>query len=97
MNRVSKHDGEFPDWGKEPAIERRWICTVSGKSMNATCKGIGAPFVPGTAPKGSCPVEHPPPEPPVEGEETKPAHESLWKRLERERLEKEAAALTPEE
>ena len=63
-------------------LERRWICTQSGLSSGAGCSGVQGSFIPGTAPKGSCPIVHPPPsEVPVE------AHKSLWKRI------AEAAAL----
>ncbi len=89
MNRVSKHDEQpLPDWVSEPKVIRKGLCTVSGKGMNASCRGIPTPFIEGKVPKiAGCPIEHPPPEPVVEGEAVKPGHESLWKKLERERLE----------
>lgn len=104
MNRVTKVDvterdaagmAVYPAWPDEPKVTRRSICKVSGKYMNGSCPGIVAPYLEGTAPKGSCPIPHPPPaaeELDADGK-PKPKHESLWKRLERERLEKEAAAV----
>lgn len=92
MNRVTKFQGEAPTFLDEPKIARRWVCTVTGKLSGATCKGISAPFLTGTAPKEGCPIEHPPPEEPAEGEEPKPKHESIWKKMAREKAEKEAAA-----
>ncbi len=92
MNRVTKFQGDPPTFPEEPKLAKRWVCTVTGKISGATCKGISAPFLPNTAPKEGCPIEHPPPPEPVEGEEPKPGHESLWKRMAREKAEKEAAA-----
>lgn len=92
MNRVTKFQEEAPTFQTTPRIFKRSVCTVSGKLMGATCKGIGAPFLADTAPKEGCPIEHPPPPEPVEGEEPKPGHESLWKKLAREKAEKDAAA-----
>lgn len=101
MGRVTRHDGPFPEFPAEPKTERRWVCTLSGRSSNGTCKNIGAPFLPGTAPKGACPIQHPPQPPPELDENGLPlatGHESLWKKLarqraEREKLEAEAATL----
>lgn len=99
MNRVTRLDGPPPAFAAEPALEKRWICTVSGRMGNGTCKNIGAPFLPGTTPKGACPIQHPPEPPPELDESGQPIrkHESLWKKLarqrqEREQLEAEAAA-----
>jgi penicillin-binding protein 1A len=92
MNRVTKFQGDAPTFPAEPALTRRWICTITGKAAGPTCRGINAPYLPGTAPKEGCPIEHPPPPEPVEGEEPKPGHESIWKRMAREKAEKEAAA-----
>lgn len=91
MNRVSKYDEPVnPDWLDGPKIVRKGLCTVSGKGMNASCKWMPTPFIEGMVPKiTGCPIEHPPPEPPVEGEEVKAGHESLWKKLEREKAEAE--------
>lgn len=101
MGRVTKYDGPYPEFPAEPRLERRWVCTVSGKPSNGTCKSIGAPFLPGTAPRGACPIAHPPEPPPELDENGQPlstGHESLWKKLarqraERERMEAEAASL----
>ncbi|MFN7145438.1 MAG: transglycosylase domain-containing protein, partial [Myxococcota bacterium] len=92
MNRVTKFQGEAPKFPEDPKLVKRWVCTISGKVSGPTCKGISAPFLPDTAPKAGCPIEHPPPPEPVEGEEEKPHHESLWKRMAREKAEREAAA-----
>lgn len=46
----------------EPALERRAICTESGRLPNPTCKVVGAPFLRGTAPSERCGHDHPPPE-----------------------------------
>lgn len=105
MNRISKHDGPWPEFPEEPKIVRRGVCKISGKVMNGSCPGISAPFLEGTAPKQGCPIGHvaaPPPEETSEGEgavpegeDKKKGHESLWKRLQREREEKEAAPPAP--
>ncbi len=95
MNRATRLDTPLPEFPTEPAIERRWICRITGKSGGATCPTIGAPFIPGTQPKGSCGVVHPPPEDKTvigpDGVE-RPKHESLWKKMAREKAEAEAAA-----
>lgn len=83
-----------------PKLDRRWICTQSGLLSNGTCRGISAPFLPGTAPKGGCPHQHPPPPPEEECPEGEVCEgdrphkrESLWQRMAREKAEAEAAAL----
>ncbi len=104
MNRVTKVDVTekdaagmpvYPAWPDDPKILKRSICKVSGKYMNGSCPGIVAPYLEGTLPKGSCPISHPPPEAEEldENGQPKPKHESLWKRLERERAE--AAGAVP--
>ncbi len=97
MNRATRFDaGDPPTFPTEPRLVRKGICTVTGKLAGASCRVIGAPFLPDTAPKQGCPIEHPPPEPEVaEDGTTKPAHESLWKRLAREQAERAAAAVAP--
>ena len=95
MRRSTRYDEPLPTWPDEPKLEHRYVCTVSGKAGNGTCRGINAPFLPGTAPKGGCPIEHPPAAEPELDENGLPidhGHESLWKRLARERAEAEAAA-----
>jgi membrane peptidoglycan carboxypeptidase len=85
----------YPTWPDEPKLDQRWVCKVSGKLMNGSCPGIGAPFVPGTAPREGCPIAHPPPDETVEVDadgKPKPKHESIWKKLQREKEEAEAAA-----
>lgn len=100
MRRVAskEHEGTFPPFPAEPKIEKRTICRISGKGVNGTCHGIGAPFLPGTAPKGGCPIQHPPEPPPELDEAGNPlqrGHESLWKRLAREKAERDAAGGVP--
>jgi hypothetical protein len=77
-------------------LKRRGLCTITGKLAVEGCKVVGAPFVPGTEPRGVCTRDHS--EDFVEKEEGEaPAHEGLWKRLAREKAEREAAAgLAPE-
>ncbi len=88
----------YPTWPDDPPLTRRWICKVSGKNMNGTCPGIGAPFEEGTAPRESCPIHHEPPDPAAalnpDGT-PKAKHESVWKRLQREQEEAAAAAAPP--
>lgn len=69
----------------------RAICTQTGKYGNASCRLIGAPFLDGEKPQGTCGIEHPPPPPEVEGEEGH-GHEGLWKRMKRQQEEAAAAA-----
>lgn len=111
MNRLTKYDGPAPEFPAEPKIVRRAICKVSGKLMNGSCPGISAPFLEGTVPKQGCPIGHVasrPPEEEGEGEgvtsETEadpaapkkpPGHESLWKKLQREREEAPPAQPAP--
>ena len=95
MNRVTRHQGDPPQYPDEPKIVHRVICTVSGKTSTLGCHGINAPFLEGTIPRTGCPLVHPPPAAPVEGEVEKPGHESLWKRLAREKAERDAAAAVP--
>jgi membrane peptidoglycan carboxypeptidase len=92
MNRVTKFQDKPPEFPAEPKIVKRSVCTITGKLMGPTCRGISAPFLADTAPKVGCSVEHPPPPEPVEGEEVKPGHESIWKKMAREKAEKDAAA-----
>lgn len=98
MYRSTKFQGEAPAFPAEPEIVKRWVCTHTGKLSGPTCKGISAPFLPGTQPKASCTIEHPPAEEPELGPDglpVKPAHESLWKKLAREQAEKAAEGATP--
>ncbi|MES2641643.1 MAG: transglycosylase domain-containing protein [Myxococcota bacterium] len=92
MNRSTKFQGDAPTFSETPKISKRYLCTVTGKIAGPTCRGINAPFLPDTAPKAGCPIDHPPPPEPVEGEEVKPGHESLWKKMAREKAERDAAA-----
>lgn len=68
-----KMDEEF----KGLQLAHRGVCRVTGKLPNGTCPIVPAPFLPGTVPRQSCPMDHPPPPPdvgddvegePVEGE-----------------------------
>jgi penicillin-binding protein 1B len=81
-------------------LEHKGICTITGKRMNGTCRGVGAPFLPGTVPTSGCPISHPPAPPPdVDGDAgdgegtTHKKYEGLWKRKAREA--EEAAATAP--
>ncbi len=74
---------------------RKGICTVTGKVPNATCRGIGAPFLPGDGPKGGCSMDHPPPPPPEEGAPGGDGRENLWERRARVAAEKEAETAAP--
>jgi membrane peptidoglycan carboxypeptidase len=76
MSRLTRHDPARPDFPAEPRIIRRAICTESGLRPNETCRALGAPFLPGSAPRAPCPIDHSLGEDP----ERRP-HESLWKRL----------------
>ena len=70
-----------------PQLQRHPICTQSGLYPNASCRIINAPYLSGTAPKGGCGVEHPPPPP------DKKPFENLWQkraRLAGEKAEAEA-------
>ncbi len=91
MQRATRFQGESPVWRDVPPLERRTLCTITGQLAGGTCRGISASFLPNSAPKKGCRIVHPPPEPPVEGEEAAHGHESIWKRLAREKLEKDAA------
>ena len=98
MRRVTKDEGPSPDWPNIPEISHRYVCTVSGKAGNETCRGISAPFIAGTDVKGGCSIAHPPPEPETEaldadGKPIAHGHESIWKRLAREKLEADGAVV----
>jgi penicillin-binding protein 1A len=56
-----------------PELERRWVCALTGKVAMEGCRGINAPFLPGTAPPPlACEGGHPP-------EDVQPAdHVSPW-------------------
>ena len=71
-------------------LQHRAICSETGKYSNGTCKLVGAPFLEGTHPDGTCPIQHPPPDP------EKKKYESLWKRKARE-AEEAAAAVAGEQ
>ena len=98
MRRVTKDEGPSPEWPNTPEISHRYVCTVSGKAGNGTCRGISAPFIAGTDVKGGCSIAHPPPEPETEeldadGKPIAHGHESIWKRLAREKLEADGAVV----
>ena len=79
-------DQPLPDFPKEPKLQKIAICTETGLIPNASCKNIVASFLPGTGPRTTCAVEHPAEDP---GWNTA-AHESIWKRKEREAAEADA-------
>jgi membrane peptidoglycan carboxypeptidase len=56
------------EWVKDPEIEMRSVCNITGKRPNASCLTTQAPFLKGTAPGGACPLTHEKVEPPL-GEE----------------------------
>jgi membrane peptidoglycan carboxypeptidase len=60
----------------ESGVEKHWICNQTGLIPGPNCKGITAPFLPGTKPRGVCPSTHDP-----ETGESMEAHISLWQRL----------------
>jgi hypothetical protein len=77
MARSTQYDPlPFADFDKVPALVKQGICTQTGLLPNPSCKVIVAPFLPGTAPKGACAVEHPA----IDPGENPAAHLSLWKR-----------------
>ena len=107
MGRITKPEAELPAFPKEPKLEFRSICKVSGRLSNGSCPLITAPFLPGTTPRGVCGGAHPPPvveDPltePVEGETPEdgstPAEGAVKKKHEslwkkRAREQEEAAA-----
>jgi membrane peptidoglycan carboxypeptidase len=87
MGKASQYDATpLPDFPKQPALLKQGVCTQSGLLPNPSCKVILAPFLPGTAPKGSCTLEHEAVDPGF----VTAAHESLWKRRDREAAEADA-------
>ncbi len=59
-----------------PVVERRWVCAETGLIPMAGCRGVNAPFLPGTGPRpGVCTTVHEPEEGGVD------AHRSLWDEL----------------
>lgn len=98
MNKLTRPDGKTPPvFPAEPKLVRRAICSITGKLGGPGCHAIPASFVPGTQPKIACTGEHAP-DPIAEmlagAREVngKPVHESLWKRLAREKAEAAAGA-----
>ena len=55
-------------------LEPKYVCTVSGKYKNSTCKTLAHPTLPNHRPKGQCSMEHPPPDP------NQPKYQGLWNR-----------------
>lgn len=90
LHAITQDVKPLPEFTNPDGMTRRWICTVSGQGAREGCKGISAPFLVGTAPKGTCPLEHPPEAEELDDPEH-PEHESLWKRLKREAEEAAAA------
>ena len=93
MRRITKDEGTPPEWPNTPEIAHHSVCTLSGQRGNGTCRHISAPFLPGTQPRGACPISHPPPD--IEATDldangnpiVRSAHESLWKKLARQKAE----------
>jgi membrane peptidoglycan carboxypeptidase len=79
-------DSPLPDFPKEPKLQKIAICTETGLIPNASCKPIVASFLPGTGPKTACAEDHPAVDPGWNAA----AHESVWKRKEREAAEADA-------
>jgi len=77
------------DFGGSVELTSRAICQETGLRSNGTCPLIGAPFLPGTEPRATCPTVHPPPDVEEEGGHKK--YEGLWKRKAREEEEARAA------
>ena len=81
MARSTQYDPlPFADFDKTPALVKQGICTQTGLLPNPSCKVINAPFLPGTAPKETCATDHPA----IDPGENPAAHESLWKRRDRQ-------------
>ncbi len=64
-------------FSETPKIEKKLICSISGKSPGSGCHLISAPFLEGTGPTGYCGIVHPPPDPNAPEDE----HKSLWERI----------------
>ncbi|MFT5686488.1 MAG: penicillin-binding protein 1A [Myxococcota bacterium] len=79
------------DFEMEVELTGRGVCTMTGRYSNGSCRTIGAPFLPGDKPEGSCGIGHPPPDP------EKKKYEGLWKRRQRESEERKAAELAVEQ
>lgn len=75
-----------------PTIERKGVCSVTGRYGNGTCRLIPAPFLAGTRPEGACPVQHVHAEPDPKEEATE--YKSRWVELQ-ERQAAEAEVPPP--
>jgi membrane peptidoglycan carboxypeptidase len=84
IQRSTGDSAPWPDFPKNPTLVKQGICSETGKLPNEHCKVVLAPFEPGTVPKSTCTEVHEP----SDDDTVKPAHESLWKRKEREAQEK---------
>lgn len=91
LGQLTRGQSALPTFATEPALTRRWICTVTGKLAGPKCTGIAAPFLPGTEPVAVCDDEHLVPES-LPGDADKPKWESLWQKAAREKAEREADA-----
>jgi hypothetical protein len=89
--RLTRHEAHLPTFPDKPALQRRWICSLTGKLAGPSCPGIHAPFLQGTEPKAACAEAHLAPA----GETPKAKYEGLWQRLAREKEEREAAEREP--
>ncbi|MFO0728260.1 MAG: transglycosylase domain-containing protein [Myxococcota bacterium] len=98
MNKLTAADGPPPAFPDKPKLNRRGICSITGKLPGPACHAIPASFLPGTEPKEACPGTHPPDpafQPPQlvadANGEMKPLYESIWKKV----AEKKAAEPPP--
>jgi membrane peptidoglycan carboxypeptidase len=87
-SRLARLGAGRADFASEPRLVRRTICAESGKIPNATCRTVGAAFLPGTAPSTGCRVDHAAQQDVVD----RGPRESLWTRRANDRRAREQAA-----
>lgn len=97
MHKLTAPDGPPPAFPDTPKLSRRAICSITGRLPGPGCHAIPASFIPGSEPRAACTGEHEPdpvvamlrgdPEDP-----DRPAYESIWKKMAREKAEAAAAA-----
>jgi membrane peptidoglycan carboxypeptidase len=85
------HEGLPREKWPEDNLEKKSICTQTGLLPGAGCHLITAAYLPGTAPKKSCNLVHPPPDPEAPVSE----HVSLWQRLANEKAAEEGDPSAP--
>jgi membrane peptidoglycan carboxypeptidase len=97
MRALTTPEGPPPAFTEGPKLSRRGLCSITGRLAGPTCYTIPASFLPGTEPRDTCLGEHEPD--PVatmlaaaRAGTAEAGHESLWKRLAREKAEAAAAA-----